>query len=125
MNITIRKETPADYDRVIEITELAFKTMPFADGDEHNLVRRLRNSKNFIPELSLVAESEGIVVGHILFTPILIKGDNKHYQSLTLAPVSVHPDYQNKGIGSALIREGHRIAKKLGFKSIIVVGHPE
>jgi predicted N-acetyltransferase YhbS len=125
MEMIIRKETSADYDRVIEITEMAFKTMPFADGDEHELVRRLRKGKYFIPELSLVAESNGLVIGHILFTPVIIKSNAGVFPSLSLAPVSVHPDYQNNGVGSSLIAEGHRIARILGFKSVIVIGHPE
>jgi predicted N-acetyltransferase YhbS len=122
---TIRKERPADYQAVFDIVELAFRTMPFADGDEQFLVERLRKNKAFIPELSLVAEKENKLVGHILFTPLQIIAGDKVYNSLTLAPVSVLPEYHGRGIGSKLIEEGHRIAKTLGFTSCFVLGHPD
>ena len=102
MQITIRQEEPKDYTTVFNIVELAFKTMPFSGGDEHFLVERLRQSESFIPELSLVAVYEGQVVGHILLTKIVIKNDKQSFGSLTLAPVSVHPDFQKRGIGGAI-----------------------
>lgn len=121
----IRKETPEDYTRVVEMTEKAFDTMPFSDGTEGKLVEKLRKAETFISELSLVAELNNQVVGHILFTPILIDNGQELFESLALAPVSVLPEYQNQGIGSKLINEGHKIARKLGFDSVIVLGHPE
>jgi predicted N-acetyltransferase YhbS len=124
LDLTIRQETPADYSGVFELIEQAFRTMPFADGDEQFLVEALRKNKAFIPELSLVALVDKVLAGHILFTPLqVINGDNI-FNSLTLAPVSVLPDYQNQGIGSRLIGEGHRVARKLGFNSCFVLGHP-
>jgi predicted N-acetyltransferase YhbS len=125
MKITIRKEQSADYPEVFEIVELAFRTMPFADGDEQFLVEELRKNKAFIPELSLVAEKEDKLVGHILFTPLQIINGDKVFNTLALAPVAVLPEYQNQGIGSKLIIEGHRIAKTLGFNSCFVLGHPD
>lgn len=125
MRTTIRKEKPADYQTVFEIVELAFRTMPNADGDEQFLVEELRKNKAFIPELSLVAEKEDKLVGHILFTPLQIINGDKVFNSLTLAPVAVLPEYQNQGIGSKLIAEGHKIAKTLGFNSCFVLGHPD
>jgi predicted N-acetyltransferase YhbS len=121
----IRKEVPGDYPAVFEIIEQAFRTMPFADGDEQFLVEALRKNKAFIPELSLVAETDHKLVGHILFTPLQIIDGEKIYPSLALAPVSVIPEYQNRGIGSALIITGHETAKTLGFLSCFVLGHPE
>jgi predicted N-acetyltransferase YhbS len=124
MQLTIRQELPADYPAVFAIVETAFRTMQFADGDEQFLVEALRKNKAFIPELSLVAEADQQLVGHILFTPLWITNGDRNFSSLTLAPVSVLPEYQNMGIGSALIHEGHRIAVALGFTSCFVVGHP-
>lgn len=121
----IRKETPDDYSWVIELTERAFKTMPFSDGKEGKLVGKLRKAATFIERLSLVAEINGQVVGHILFTPIYIENGQEHFESLVLAPVSVLPEFQNQGIGSKLILAGHQRAKGLGFNSVIVFGHPE
>lgn len=79
----------------------------------------LRKSKAFVPELSLVAEIDGEIVGHILFTEITIGGDI----ALALAPVSVSPDYKGLGIGAKLINEGHEVARKLGYKAIVLLGH--
>jgi len=123
--INIRQETPVDYQWVIELTESAFKAMPFSKGKEGKLVHHLRKSPSFICELSLVAEIEGKVVGHILFTPIIIENEGKKEPSLVLAPVSVLPEFQNKGIGSQLILAGHQKSKELGYESVILVGHPQ
>jgi predicted N-acetyltransferase YhbS len=121
MNIVIRQEQEKDIDAVYQVVKTAFATMELADGDEQDLVNRLRKSAAFIPELSLVAEYEGKIIGHILFTKMKI-GD---HPSLALAPVAVLPEYQKQGAGGELIREGHRIAKELGYRSVIVVGHPD
>lgn len=118
-NLIVRKEEKADQKRVQEVIRLAFEKEEFSDKDEHNLVKRLRNSKGFIPELSLVAELDRQIVGHILFTEICI-GEQK---ALALAPVSVLPEYRGLGIGSRLIENGHEIAIKLGYQASIVLGH--
>jgi predicted N-acetyltransferase YhbS len=123
--IIIRQETPDETQWVVELTERAFKTLPLSEGKEGMLVNELRKSNNFIPELSLVAELDGKVVGHILFTPIIIDNGEQQFQSLVLAPVSVLPEFHNKGIGSQLILAGHQKAKELGYQSVILVGHPE
>lgn len=121
--VHIRQETKDDYRWVVELTERAFKAMPFSDGDEGELVENLHKSTSFIPELSLVAEMQGRVVGHILFSPVMITNQEDEVRSLTMAPVSVLPEFQNQGIGSQLIRAGHQKARELGFSSIIVFGH--
>ena len=124
-NIIIREETPDDYAWVIELTEKAFETMEFSDGKEGKLVENLRKAPAFIPELSLVAELNGQVVGHILFSPMQIKNEQKIFESLVLGPVSVLPEFQKQGIGSQLMRAGHQKAKELGFQSVILIGHQE
>ena len=78
----------------------------------------LRESEAYLPELSLVAEVDGTVVGHVLFTEAKV-GEQK---VLALAPLSVLPEYQRKGIGTALVKEGHRIAKELGYSYSVVLG---
>ena len=65
------------------------------------------------------------MIGHILLTKIVIVNDEKNTESLALAPVSVLPDYQNKGVGRSLIQKSLEIAKKLNFGSVIVMGHAE
>jgi predicted N-acetyltransferase YhbS len=71
-----------------------------------------------------VAEIAGEVVGHILFTRAVIRQGAREHETLTLAPLAVVPDYQGKGIGGRLIEVGHRVARELGFKSALLVGHP-
>ena len=122
-HITLRQEIPTDYPQVFEIVEAAFKDLEVSDQTEQFLVERLRKSPSFIPELSLVAECEGEIVGHILLTKIQIKNDKESFESLTLAPVSVKPGFQNQGIGGRLIRASHQIAKDMGFKSVVLLGH--
>ncbi len=118
MTTEIREETPQDYEAVYSVHELAFK-----QANEANLVNALRKSTTFIPGLSLVALNNQAISGHILFTKIFIKNSPAVHESLALAPVSVHPDHQHKGIGSALIRAGLQKALELGYDSVIVLGH--
>jgi predicted N-acetyltransferase YhbS len=120
--IIIRLEEEKDRKEVNSLTYEAFKNMEFSSGDEAGLVERLRESKEYIPELSIVAEYDSRIIGHILFTKISIVGEIE-YETLSLAPMSVHPDYQRMGVGKILITEGLYRAKKLGFSSVIVVGH--
>lgn len=127
MHMIIRKEEAKDYEAVEKVVQRAFEPVEFSDKKEHELVARIRTSEAFIPELSLVAmnlENEEII-GHILFSKIKIVGEGKTAESLALAPVSVLPAYQNKGIGRRLIEEGIQAARELGYGSVIVLGHPE
>lgn len=125
MKFLIRQETNADFDGVYEVVKKAFQNAAHTTHDEQNLVVRLRNSTAFIPELSLVAVVNDKIVGHILFTKIKIQGDKNEYTSLELAPISILPEMQRKGIGGKLILEGHKIALGLGFNSVLLVGYPE
>ena len=125
MNISIRQEKKTDYSAVFELIENAFKDLEMSDHKEQFLVQRLRNSTAFVPELSLVAEYEHEIIGHILLTKIRIKNDQSEFQSLALAPVTVLPKYQKQGIGGMLIEEAHKKAKELGFKSVILLGHAD
>jgi predicted N-acetyltransferase YhbS len=123
MEINIRKEESKDYKTVFCIIEKAFISEKMSNHQEQFLVERLRKSNAFIPELSLVAEHDGKVVGHILLTKLKIKNKTNEFDSLALAPVSVLPQFQRKGIGGKLITESHKRAKELGYKSIILLGH--
>lgn len=125
MKILIRQETKVDFDSVYKVVKAAFLNAEYTSNDEHNLVARLRHTTAFIPELSLVAVVDGKIIGHIMFTKIGIKAEQDTKTSLMLAPVSVLPEMQGKGIGEKLILEGHKIARSLGFTSVILVGHPE
>ncbi len=116
--LIVRQENKHDYEEVYNVLKTAFETAEHSDGNEQDLVVDLRKSDNFIPELSLVAVKDDKIVGYILFTKIKIG----KYEELALAPLGVLPEYQRQGIGSALIKQGHKIAKKLGYHYSIVLG---
>jgi predicted N-acetyltransferase YhbS len=118
--LKIRGETENDYTRIREINDSAF-----GQKNEGRLIERLRQTESYIPELSLVAELDNEIVGHILFYPIAIHSDTSKFPSISLGPMAVTPAFQSKGIGSRLVTDGLEAAKKLGHKSVIVVGHPE
>lgn len=122
--MNIRKEESKDYKEVFNLIENAFKNEEYTDHKEQFLVERLRNSESFVPELSLVAEIDGQIVGYILLTKIKIINDNlQETASLALAPVAVLKKYQGKGIGGKLIQKAHQKAKELQFSSVILLGH--
>ncbi len=123
MSRLIRQEKTADYQIVFNLIKKAFETETMSNHTEPFLVERLRKTAAFIPELSLVAELNEQIVGHILLTKIKIKGDTSEHESLALAPVSVLPSHQRKGIGTALIQKAHEVAKALDFHSIVLIGH--
>ncbi len=118
--LIIREETENDYEKIREVNDYAF-----GQEDEGRLIERLRQTESYIPELSLVAELDEEIVGHILFYPIAIHSDTAKFPSLSLGPMAVTPALQRKGIGSQMVIQGLEAAKKLGHKSVIVVGHPE
>lgn len=119
-DIIVRQEMPTDYPSVYNINIAAFK-----GNEEAKLVDRLRSSNSFIPELSRVAIVDGTIVGYILFTKINIVGKDCNEDSLALAPVAVRPDWQRRGIGSKLIREGLELATQMNYKSVVVLGHAD
>ena len=123
MRISLRQETSRDYPAVAEAIKAAYKDVGYSNHREQLMVERLRNSDAFIPQLSLVAEADQELVGHIMLTKILIHNQKESLTSLALAPLSIIPEFQEKGIGSRLVIEGHRLAKELGYQSIIVLGH--
>ena len=114
----IRKEEAKDHSSIYSVVKTAFDSAEHADGNEQDLVNALREGDSFIPELSLVAEKDGKIVGHILFTKAKIDRETV----VALAPLSVLPEYQRQGVGTALIKEGHRIAAELGYTYSIVLG---
>jgi len=119
--IQVRAEKPEDKGDIYEVNKLAF-----GRDNEAKLVDLLRAREDFIPELSLVAIVNGKISGYALLSKIVIVSeDQKRHDSLTLAPVSVAPDYQKQGIGKTLITNILDKAKNLGYESVIVLGHKE
>lgn len=127
MNIKIVQEQAEDYELTECVVKAAFEHAEHSDQSEHKLVSRLRKSDAFIPALSLVAKDreQNKILGHILLSKIIIRNDSQSTESLALAPVSVLPAYQGEGIGKLLITEVLKKAKKLGYSSVVVLGHPE
>lgn len=116
--LQIRQERSEDYPAVYRLVKAAFAQAEHRDGTEQDLVERLRKGAAFVPELSLVAEQDGEIVGHILFTKAYLGAA----RALGLAPLSVSPACQKQGIGMKLMSEGHRIARELGYEVSIVLG---
>jgi putative acetyltransferase len=119
LDVKIRQECAADSAEVLEVVRLAF-----GRSVESQLVEKFRQKPNYVPELSLVAEYEGHVIGHILFFPIDVKVDSEAIQTLVLAPLSVHPSYQRRGVGGELAKAGLAAVKHRGYRSVLVLGHP-
>ncbi|WP_158796184.1 GNAT family N-acetyltransferase [Pedobacter sp. L105] len=125
MEIKLRQEKQVDHSAVAEAIIASYKDVGYSNHREQLMVERLRNSDSFVPELSIVAENEHQeIVGHIMLTKMHIQNKGIDYSALTLAPLSIIPSYQNKGIGSKLVMESHRIAADLGFKFIAILGIP-
>lgn len=116
--MVIRQERCGDRQAVFEVVKSAFAEAEHRDGTEQELVDALRRGSAFVPELSLVAEEGGAVIGHILFTKASAGGQTV----LALAPLSVLPGHQRQGVGGALVTEGHRIAREMGFFYSVVLG---
>jgi len=125
VDVMIRQEQAKDCEEVYELVAAAFAQAEHSDHDEQELVVRLRRSAPFVPELSLLAMVEEKIVGHIMFTRVVIRQEGQvPHETLTLAPLAVLPEYQGKGVGGRLIEAGHRAAREMGFKSVLLVGHP-
>ena len=117
----IRNETVSDIDAIAEVTVAAFRTLRISNHTEQFIIAALRAAKALT--ISLVAEMDGRVVGHIAFSPVAMSDGSPGWYGL--GPVSVLPEYQRQGIGGALIQEGLSRLKGLGARGCCLVGHPE
>jgi len=115
----IREERASDDAAIHDLTVRAFRPMSYSDGTEASIIRLLRHSGHLA--LSLVAEDDGAIIGHVAFSPIAI-GDLDHW--FGLGPIAVEPDRQRMGIGSALILTGLDVLKERGAAGIALIGDP-
>jgi putative acetyltransferase len=113
----LRPETEADHTTVTEVTAAAF-----GQQDEARLVEAIRASAEYVPEITLLAEEEGRIVGHVMYSYSTL--DGSEMRLLQLSPLSVAPDRQRTGIGSELTRESLRLADERGEPLVLVLGHP-
>jgi len=119
--IVVRNETDADVSAITEVTVEAFKTLEISRHTEQFIIEALRAAKALT--VSLVAELDGCVVGHIAFSPVTMSDGTQDWYGL--GPVSVLPEYQRQGIGKALIREGLSWLESMKARGCCLVGHPE
>ena len=119
--IIIRNEIDADVDAITEVTVAAFKTLESSNHTEQFIVEALR--ANNALTVSLIAEVDGHVVGHVAFSPVTISDGTQNWCGL--GPVSVLPEHQRKGIGKSLMLEGISRLKGLNAKGCCLVGHPD
>ena len=116
----IRKETDADTETISEVTIAAFMTLPISDHTEQFIINSLRAAGALT--ISLVAEVDGRIVGHVAFSPVKIADGSTNWYGL--GPVSVLPEYQKQGIGTSLINEGLSLLKDLRGQGCALVGDP-
>ena len=119
-NIVIRDETNTDATAISDVTIAAFKTLEISNHTEQFIIQALRTAKALT--VSLVAEKNGHVIGHIAFSPVTVSDGTRDWYGL--GPVSVLPEYQRKGIGKALIQAGLSRLKLLNGQGCCLVGHP-
>ena len=117
----IRNETISDIAAINEVTIAAFKNLAISNHTEQYIINALRKAKALT--ISLVAEMDGQVVGHIAFSPVTISDGAADWYGL--GPVSVLPEHQKNGIGKFLISEGLSLLKKLDGQGCVLVGHPD
>lgn len=123
MALTIRHEEDADFGAIRQVNEQAFADDRGPGTDEADLADALRRNGNVV--VSLVAELDGVVVGHVLFSPMTIELPRGGlYQTVALGPLAVRPEAQNQGIGSVLVNAGLDEMRELGHGAVFLLGHP-
>jgi putative acetyltransferase len=117
----IRKETQSDIKAISDITKLAFENHLYGNNTEQFIIDALRAADALT--VSLVAEIDGKIVGHIAFSPVTFSDGSDNWYGL--GPISVRPDHQKQGIGTKLVNEGLRLLKDLGARGCVLVGDPK
>lgn len=126
MNVQLRPERPEDHNEVEHLTREAFWNVHGPGCDEHYLARVMRKCEAFIPELDFVADFENRIVGNIMYTKAAIQGDDgTAHEVLCFGPVSVLPEFQGRGVGGLLITHTMELARKMGYRAILIYGDPD
>ena len=114
-----------DPPSIYHLVRTAFATARVSDGTEQDFVLELRRRDTYRPELELVAEENGQLIGHILLTPLPVPGAPEGLRGLMAAPLCVRLEDRNRGLGGQLLHEGGRRAAELGYNALFLVGDPE
>lgn len=123
--MALRPEAPGDYRATEELTREAFWNHYAPGCNEHYLLHTMRNHPDFLPELCFVAEEADALVGHIAYTRASVVGEQGVvWPVLCFGPLSVHPQWQGKGVGSALVRHTLALAKEQGHTAVLITGNP-
>ncbi|GAB4301155.1 MAG: N-acetyltransferase [Ignavibacteriaceae bacterium] len=126
MNIIIKQTSPEDFEITEYITRESFWNVYKPGCSEHLVLHNLRKSQSYVKELDLVAIYNNQIVGHIISTRAKVVDTlNNEYELLCAGPLSVLPDFQNRGIGSKLLNESIHLSKVLGFRAMILFGRPD
>jgi putative acetyltransferase len=124
-NVKIRCEGRPDYDKIYELIKTAFQTAKTPPSGEEDYAVSLRNSERYIPELALIAEADGKIVGQVMLTKTYIDMGDRKYEALLLGPVAVLLEHRCQGVGSQLMREALRKALTMGYKAVFLCGDPD
>ncbi|MCX6006334.1 MAG: N-acetyltransferase [Chloroflexi bacterium] len=122
--MVIRQERTEEFPQIYDLVKVAFQTAKVSNGKEQDFVNQLRSGGSYIPELTLIAEENGKLVGHIMLSKAHIVNGADKFEVIYVAPLSVVLEHRNKGIGSSLIKESFRLAKEMGYTSVLLVGDP-
>jgi putative acetyltransferase len=120
VEVFVRPESPRDHAAIRDVTKRAFAPMPFAGGDEQDLIEKLREAGALA--ISLVAERDGIIVGHIAFSPAFAADASRGW--FALGPVAVEPGLQRQGVGKKLIGAGVKVLRELDAAGCVLIGNP-
>lgn len=122
---TIRRERPADYAAVEQLTREAFWNVYRPGCMEHYVVHVLRDDPAFVPELDLVLEREGQLIGHVLYMRAQLHTvDGRILPVMTFGPISIHSDFQGQGYGAQLLEASMELAKQMGAGALCIEGNP-
>lgn len=123
--MNIRCATSDDYKKIYDLVKTAFLTAQVSDGKEQEFVYELRARGGYIPDLELIVEEDGEIMGHIMFTKVCLTTDEGEIEVLLVAPLCVREDFRSQGFGGALMRAGQTKAVELGYHIAILVGNPD